>query len=132
MIYDYETNYDFWWDTFVPINNVDKSLSAIDRMIKDNRNKNNGKIDPELAYAILTYTNHCGHIKPIIKNIKEKTDKILIYEPMLDADEFEGVKVTKNLKDFKSKCSVIVANRVSPELDDVRDKVYTRDLFARD
>ena len=71
-------------------------------------------------------------IRDVIKNIKEKTDKILIYEPMLDADEFEGVKVTKNLKDFKSKCSVIVANRVSPELDDVRDKVYTRDLFARD
>ncbi len=71
-------------------------------------------------------------IRDVIKNIKEKTDKILIYEPMLGADEFEGIKVTKNLKEFKTKCSVIVANRVSPELDDVRDKVYTRDLFARD
>lgn len=71
-------------------------------------------------------------IRDVIKNIKEKTKNILIYEPMLDADEFESIKVTKDLKKFKNECSVIVANRVAPELDDVRDKVYTRDLFARD
>ena len=112
MIYDYETNYDFWWDTFIPINNVDKGLSDIDRMIKDNRNKNNGKIDPELAYAILTYTNHCGHIKPIIKNIKEKCadkDGKLIPEQVKEYADFiiasvDGRKqpesVMRDLKEF--------------------------------
>ena len=71
-------------------------------------------------------------IRDIVKSIKEKKKKILIYEPTLGVDEFEGIEVTKDLKKFKKECSVIVANRMTLELDDVRDKVYTRDLFLRD
>jgi hypothetical protein len=118
MRYDYESDDYFFWDPFVPINNVDKSLSAIDRMIKDNRNKNNGKIDPELAYAILTYTNHCGHIKPIIKNIKEKCadkDGKLIPEQVKEYADFiiasvDGRKqpesVMRDLREFADICNI--------------------------
>ena len=56
----------------------------------------------------------------------------MIYEPTLDAEEFNGAAVTHDLDEFKEKCSVILANRVMPEIEDVKAKVYTRDLFLRD
>lgn len=71
-------------------------------------------------------------IRDIVKNLKDQKKEILIYEPTLDVDKFEGVEVTKDLKRLKKECSIIVANRMALELDDVRDKVYTRDLFSRD
>lgn len=71
-------------------------------------------------------------IHDIIKIFKENKKKVLIYEPTLENGEFDGVKVTNDLKRFKEECSIIMANRMAPELDDVREKVYTRDLFARD
>ena len=71
-------------------------------------------------------------IHDIIKNLKDKKKKILIYEPMFEGAESNGVEVTDNLKRFKKDCSVILANRMTPELEDIKDKVYTRDLFARD
>ena len=51
---------------------------------------------------------------------------------MLKEKEFGGVEVTDDLKRFKKECSVILANRVTPELEEAKEKVYTRDLFARD
>ena len=71
-------------------------------------------------------------IHDVIKILNGKKKKILIYEPTLKGTEYNGMKMTNNLKQFKKDCSVIVANRMTPELEDVRDKVYTRDLFARD
>ena len=71
-------------------------------------------------------------IHDIIKIFKEHKKKILIYEPTLKDDEFNGVEVTRSLKRLKDESSVILANRIEPELEDVRDKVYTRDLFSRD
>jgi len=71
-------------------------------------------------------------IHDVIKILNGKKKKILIYEPTLKGTEYNGIKMTNNLKQFKKECSVIVANRMTPELEDVRDKVYTRDLFARD
>ena len=71
-------------------------------------------------------------IQDVIKNIKKKEKKLLIFEPTFKGKEYEGVEVTHNLNQFKKKCSVILANRPSPELEDVREKVYTRDLFSRD
>lgn len=71
-------------------------------------------------------------IRDVIKNIKKKKKQVLIYEPILKDSEFDGVKVTSNLKTFKKNCSIILANRMTPELEDVKEKVYTRDLFARD
>ena len=71
-------------------------------------------------------------IHDVKKILNGKKKKILIYEPTLKGTEYNGMKMTNNLKQFKKDCSVIVANRMTPELEDVRDKVYTRDLFARD
>lgn len=71
-------------------------------------------------------------IQDVIKNLKEKKKKLLIYEPTWKDEEINGIEVTHNLKRLKDESSVILANRVEPELEDVREKVYTRDLFSRD
>lgn len=71
-------------------------------------------------------------IHDIIDILKEHRKKVLIYEPTLGDSKFNGVDVVNNLKQFKNECSIILANRMTPELEDVRDKIYTRDLFSRD
>ena len=67
----------------------------------------------------------------VINNLKKKGANILIYEPNLDGDDFEGMKLVRNLDDFK-KVDLIIANRVEDDLKDVKNKLYTRDLFERD
>lgn len=67
----------------------------------------------------------------VINNLKKKGANIVIYEPNLDGDDFEGMKLIRDLEDFK-KVDLIIANRVEDDLKDVKDKLYTRDLFERD
>lgn len=71
-------------------------------------------------------------IQDIIERLTEKASKILIYEPTLDSGDFNGIPVTRDIDDFKKNTSIIVANRVDNILQDVKHKVYTRDLFSRD
>ena len=71
-------------------------------------------------------------IQGVMKRVKAKGVPVVVYEPTLDAPEFFGSGVTHDLKAFKAKCDVIIANRWSDELADVTEKVYTRDLFKRD
>ena len=71
-------------------------------------------------------------IQDIIKGLRAKGQEIIIYEPTLNEHEFLGCSVIKNLEEFKEKSSIIMANRLNEDLTDVKDKIYTRDLFATD
>lgn len=71
-------------------------------------------------------------IQSVINLIKEKDVEVIIYEPTLKTDEFEGLKVEHCLDDFKNNSDVIIANRYDAELADEIDKVYTRDIYTRD
>ena len=71
-------------------------------------------------------------IQGVMKRIKGKGVTVVVYEPTLQADEFYGSRVEHDLDAFKKECDIILTNRAAPELSDVADKVYTRDIYSRD
>jgi UDPglucose 6-dehydrogenase len=67
-----------------------------------------------------------------MKRIKAKGIPVIVFEPTLDDPDFYGSEVTHDLHHFKTTSDLILANRWDPELTDVTNKTYTRDLFKRD
>lgn len=70
-------------------------------------------------------------IKGVMKRVKAKRVRVVVYEPTLDGSDFFGSDVTHGLETFEATCDVISANRRSDKLTDVAEKVYTQGLFKR-
>ena len=71
-------------------------------------------------------------IQGVMKRIKGKGVEVVVYEPSLEEESFYNSRVIRDFEEFKRLCDVVVANRMSAELDDIGSKVYTRDVFNRD
>ena len=71
-------------------------------------------------------------IQGVMKRIKGCGIKVVVYEPTLKENEFLSNPVYKDFEEFAKACTVIIANRYDSQLDSVREKVYTRDIFAND
>ena len=94
--------------------------------------------DPEVVgiYRLTMKTDsdnfRASAIQGIIERLKEEDVEIIIYEPTLKADTFNGCKVVNDFDEFAEESDVILANRLESTLEGVKDKVYTRDLYSRD
>jgi UDPglucose 6-dehydrogenase len=71
-------------------------------------------------------------IQGVMKRLKAKGIEIIVYEPALAEESFYGSRVTHDLDEFKAECDVIIANRQHPDLTEVAEKIFTRDLFGSD
>ena len=71
-------------------------------------------------------------IMDIISILKDNNIDMIIYDKSIKSDTFNGIKVVNDLKQFKEESSIIIANRIDKELNDVNYKIYTRDILFRD
>ena len=108
-----------------------------DRVLQLAGYKNDGRDDVTVGIYRLTMKSgsdnfRASSIQGVMKRLHAKGVKITIFEPALSDDEFFNCKVIKDFDEFKKSSKIIIANRYDSSLDDVKEKVYTRDLLRRD
>lgn len=119
-------------------NNIIRAIVDANKTRKDHIAEQIIKRNPKTVgiYRLTMKTNsdnfRASSIQGIMKRIKAKGIEVIIYEPTLKEDKFFNSINIKNIQEFKEKSQIIVSNRLEEELLDVKDKVYTRDLFNRD
>ena len=119
-------------------NNIIGAIVDANTTRKDHIAKMILKRNPDVVgiYRLTMKTNsdnfRQSSIQGIMKRIKAKGIEVVVYEPTLKEDKFFHSKVIRDLDAFKKMSDVIVTNRMSEDLSDVKEKVYTRDLFSRD
>ncbi len=119
-------------------NNIIQAIVDANTTRKDHIAKEILKRDPKIVgiYRLTMKMDsdnfRASAVQGIMKRIKAKGVEVVIYEPVLNEELFFNSKVIKDLDEFKKISDVIVTNRLSDDLCDVKEKIYTRDLFARD
>ncbi len=126
------TNYDK-----VP-NNIIQAIVDANTTRKDHIARKILKRDPKIVgiYRLTMKMDsdnfRASAVQGVMKRLKAKGVEVVIYEPVLKKESFFNSRVIKDLDEFKKISDVIVTNRLSDDLCDVEEKIYTRDLFARD
>ncbi len=119
-------------------NNLVKAIVEANRTRKDFVADSVLRRNPKVVgvYRLIMKTGsdnfRASAMQGVMKRIKAKGVEVIVYEPVLEQDEFFSSRVIKDLEAFKQEADVILANRVTDELGEVVDKVYTRDLFGSD
>ena len=124
------------------LKNVKKNL--IEAIVKSNDTRKNHvanmiiEKNPKVVgiYRLTMKSNsdnfRASAIQSVIKILKENDVNVVIYEPTIKDNTFEGIEVMHDLKLFKDISDIIIANRLDKELEDCKDFIYSRDIFARD
>ena len=119
-------------------NNIIKAIVDANTTRKDHIANMILKRNPSVVgiYRLTMKTNsdnfRHSSIQGIMKRIKAKGIEVIVFEPTMKEDEFFHSKVVKDFDEFKERADVIVANRMDDRLEEVKDKVYTRDIYSRD
>lgn len=119
-------------------NNIIHAIVEANETRKEHLAKMVVKNDPDVVgiYRLTMKTDsdnfRASSIQGVMDRIKKSGVEVVIYEPVLENELYQGTPVISNLEDFKCKSDIIIANRIDNKLKDVMSKVYTRDIFTRD